>query len=164
MKKRRHVIMTKSKNTCLFWSIFFFIFSITIIGIIPFRVINPKFVLFGDSLYNYIFSIIMTFISFYLFMKFKVINNILIRYLFLFLMVYFVLVFSSNCVFDFTLTKLLNYFETNSLTKTKEYAQLWDIWSNDLSRNAMYFLGIFYSILAVTIYLSTMLLKAKFKK
>lgn len=156
--------MTKSKICYLVSGILFFIISILIIGLLPLRIRHPNVALFGDSIYNYSLSFILTNISFYMFMKVKEIHKVIIRYLLLFLMVYFVLVFSSNCVFDFTLRKIIGWYEKNSLTNTTEYAQLWVIWSNDLSRNAMYFWGILYSILAVTIYFGTMLLKSKFGK
>lgn len=108
-------------------------------------------------LYNYDFDlfepnilcIIFTMTAFFFFEKIFFPKRIRFSYIILFFITYIALVIGNNNVFDFTLIKLLKYCEYLNIIESE---QLWDIWSNDLSRNLMYFYAIFYSIVTSIFY------------
>ena len=67
-------------------------------------------------------------------------------------MTYFALIIGNNNVFDCALKKLFNYYEKRNMIESDQYEKLWTIWTNDLSRNLMYFFGFFYSFFATLVY------------
>ncbi len=145
--------MTEKNAICIILSFIMYVFSILVIGLIPIGIINRIFVLFNDSLFNYILSSFFSVLSFTLLIKVKEINKIFIKFLILFLMIYFSLVFGANTVFDFVLKKIIVYYEMNNLINTQEYETLWKVWSNDLSRNFLFFFVFLYSLIVTLFYL-----------
>ena len=113
--------MTERNAICIILSFIMYVFSILVIGLIPIGIINRSFVLFNDSLFNYILSSFFSVLSFTLLIKVKEINKIFLKFLILFLMIYFSLVFGANTVFDFVLKKIIVYYEMNNLINTQEY-------------------------------------------
>lgn len=144
--------MTKKNVIYFSLSFIIYVFSILIIGLIPIRIINRNFILFNDSLFNYILSSFFSVLSFTLLIKGKEINKKFLGFSILFLMIYFSLVFGANPVFDFILKKMIAYYEMNGLINTQEYEELWKVWSNDLSRKLLFFFGFFYSLLVTFFY------------
>lgn len=135
------------KGILFILSIIFYAIAILIIGFRPMLVVNKSFFYFDSSCY-YCLSIIFSIISFNILMKFNNINNKFVKFLLLFFMIYFALVFGANNVFDFILNRLIAYYENNEKIYTPEYEQLWQILINDLSRNFLYIFGLFYSAFA----------------
>ena len=95
-----------------------------------------------------VISLLLTIISFNLMMKFKEIKLEWVKYILLFLMAYFALVFGANFVFDFVAKKLMIYYKTVNRIK---YEELWQIYVNDTRRNFLYFFGLFYSAIATLV-------------
>lgn len=126
----------------LFLSVLFYSFAILVIGLTPLYVINRHFWIFGEPF----FSIICSIISYVFLMKIFEIKNVIIKFLVLFIMTYLALVLGANPIHDYVLKKLFLMFEKNGMTNSEQYENLWSMWSNDLSRNLMYFFGLFYSL------------------
>lgn len=126
----------------LFLSVLFYSFAILVIGLTPLYVINRHFWIFGEP----IFSIICSIISYVFLMKVLKLKHQFVKYLILFIMIYIALIVGSNQIHDYVLKKLFLMFEKNGMTNSEQYENLWSMWSNDLSRNLMYFFGLFYSL------------------
>ena len=95
-----------------------------------------------------IISLLLTIMSFNLLMKFKEIKLEWVKYIFLFLMAYFALVFGANFVFDYVIKKLMIHYETIDNAK---YEELWQIYINDTRRNFLYIFGLLYSAIATLV-------------
>ena len=135
----------------LFLSILFYSFAILVIGLTPLCVLYNCILLFGDPIYNYCFSIVLSIISFFFLMKVFTLKHQFVKYLILFIMIYIALIVGSNQIHDYVLKKLFLMFEKNGMTNSEQYENLWSMWSNDLSRNLMYFFGLFYSLFSTSL-------------
>lgn len=94
---------------------------------------------------NVIISLLLAIISFHFMTKFKEIKIEWVKYILLFLMAYFALVFGANFVFDFVAEKLMIYYEA---IDGEKFEKLWNIYVNDTRRNFLYIFGLFYSAVA----------------
>ena len=74
-------------------------------------------------------------------------------------MIYFALIIGNNNVFDYVLKRILNFYENHNLTESDKYEKMWSLWTNDLSRNLMYFFGILYSFFGTLVYILVVRLK-----
>ena len=153
------------KNRFIFlpFSILFYVLSVLSIGLIPLIIINKNLSIF-INLNNFIISIVFSVISFIFLMKFHKIKPTLFRFLLLFAMTYLALVIGTNLIHDFVLKRLLDMYENKGLGNTEECNKLWDLWTNDLSRNLMPFLGPVYSLISTLITFLIMFVKDIIKR
>ena len=152
--------MIKTKFFYLFLSIAFYIFALLMIGLTPLYVINRHFWIFGEPF----FSIICSIISYVFLIKIIEIKNMFIKFLVLFIMTYLALVLGANPIHDYILERLLLFFEEKGMANSKESLKLWDLWSNDLSRNLMYFFGLLYSLFSTGLTFLSMYIINKIKQ
>jgi hypothetical protein len=124
------------KEIYLLFSLFLYIVNILLFSLIAIGIKKAD---------NVIISLFLTIMSFNFMMKFKDIKIEWLKYILLFLMAYFALVFRANFVFDFVVEKLMIYYEA---INEEKYEELWNIYVNDTSRNFLYIFGLFYSAFA----------------
>ena len=108
-----------------------------------------------------ILCIIVTMISFSFIVKGLQIKKIRFLYIVLFLMTYLALIIGNNNVFDFVLKRMISHYVERTNIFSENYEKLWNIWSNDLSRNLMYIFAIPYSLLATFVFFILRRLKEK---
>jgi hypothetical protein len=75
------------------------------------------------------------------------------------MMIYFALIIGNNNVFDYVLKMIINFYENHNLTESDKYEKMWSLWTNDLSRNLMYFFGILYSFFGTLVYILVVRIK-----
>lgn len=138
-----------SKVFYFFVIIFFYCSSILACASKPIEILIDHQISYMDT---NMLCCILSMISFFFISKCIKIKKKIFSHIVLFFMMYFALVLGNNKVFDFLITKIIKYYEIKNLIDSYQYEQLWDIWSNDLSRNLMYFYGLFYSLFASFFY------------
>ncbi len=146
------MIMTAKKYIRFIFSFALYTLAILINGVIPIRLTSENFSDFEYILYAIIVPIVLSLIAFSILKDIIFISKKRRQVITLFCMIYFALILGTNNVYDFVLLKLIYYYENHNLTETVQYEQLWNHWSNDLSRNLMYFGAIFYSLFASLLY------------
>lgn len=153
--------MKKIKMYTLVLSFFLYMSAIILYALEPLKLLfNKDYIIFDANT----LCIILTMFSFFCLIKSIQIKKTYLLYTILFIMIYFALIIGNNNVFDYVLKKLIKYYEEQNLINSEQYEKLWDIWSNDLSRNLMYFFAIFYSFFATFIYFLLRILKNVFTR
>ena len=149
MKRKQCAIKEiDSSYMSLVLSVTFYLAAILVAGVIPVRYSFSNCLPFEMYLYVVVFPIVFSIVAFSFGLKFKNIESRKIKFLLLSFMIYFALVFGANNVFDFVLSKTIEYYEL----KEKDSEQLWALWTNDLSRNLLYVFAVPISLFMSCIY------------
>lgn len=144
--------MKKQKWIYLLFSIILYIASILLFSLITIGIKGAD---------NVIISLLLAIISFHFMTKFKEIKIEWVKYILLFLMAYFALVFGANFVFDFVAEKMMIHYEA---IDGEKFEKLWNIYVNDTRRNFLYIFGLFYSAVATCSYFLVLKILKKIKQ
>lgn len=148
--------MVKRQKFLFFVSILSYMFAILLHGLEPVLFLFERNYIYFNS---NILCVLFTMISFYLITNSFQIKRKRFSYTLLLIMIYFALIIGNNNVFDYVLKRILNFYENHNLTESDKYEKMWSLWTNDLSRNLMYFFGILYSFFGTLVYILVVRLK-----
>lgn len=152
------------KKYSIFFVIIFYLVAILIVSVDAIRCLYPNYGNFESLLYTIIIPILFSIISYSILDKKIKIRNKLIRFVLLFIMIYFALIFGNNFVFKFILRKMIDFCESEIKKYREEYNILLAVLVNDTYNMFLYILGLFYSFISCLCYFIFIKIKNNFLK